>query len=169
MHTQHAQTKLVTHKSSTLIYGTAQRQLDTHTCAAAWNFSCKDCIMRSIFEWAPITIGPISGKSSGMCTCKCSTLMKLDINCIYMMNLWNCLCIFQWILESIVQLKNCSRAVAVHAISHFLLFGVENGSFIGNWISINLFMFGLSVGCKPVRNMLATNIVCQCQFLKPNN
>ena len=32
----------------TRIYGTAQRQLDTHTCAAAWNFSCEDYIMHSI-------------------------------------------------------------------------------------------------------------------------
>ena len=31
-------------------------------------------------------------------------------------------------------------------------FGIENGSFIGNWISINLFTFGPSVGWKLVRN-----------------
>ena len=51
--------------------------------------------------------------------------------------------------------------VQLHAVSHsplfgvlsfgVLSFGVENGSFIGNWISINLFAFGLSVGWKPVR------------------
>ena len=46
--------------------------------------------------------------------------------------------------------------VQLHAVSHsllfgVLLFGVENGSSIGKWISINLFMFGLSVGWKPVR------------------
>ena len=44
----------------------------------------------------------------------------------------------------------------LRAVSHSLLFGVlsfgmENGSFIGNWISINLFAFGLSVGWKLVR------------------
>ena len=35
--------------------------------------------------------------------------------------------------------------------SHSLLFGVENESYIGDWNSINLFAFGLSVGWKLVR------------------
>ena len=44
----------------------------------------------------------------------------------------------------------------LHAVSHsqlfcVLLFGVENGPFIGDWISINLFTFGLSAGWMPVR------------------
>ena len=49
-------------------YGTAQRQLDTCKHAAAWNFSYEDYIMHSIFERAPVTFVPTSGKSSGMCT-----------------------------------------------------------------------------------------------------
>ena len=36
---------------------------------------------------------------------------------------------------------------------------------IGDWISINLFAFGMSVGWKPVRNMLVINFVYRCWFL----
>ena len=54
------------------------------------------------------------------------------------------LCLYQSILESIVLLKSF-----LYAVSHALLFGlgvengfgVENGSFIGDCISINLFEF----------------------------
>ena len=44
--------------------------------------------------------------------------------------------------------------VQLHAVSHSLVFGIENRSvFTGDWISINLFTLGLSVanGWKPVR------------------
>ena len=51
-----------------IIYSTAQRQLDTRTCATGWILSGKDYIMRSIFEWMPCTFVPASGKLSGMCT-----------------------------------------------------------------------------------------------------
>ena len=66
----------------------------------------------------------------------------------------HCLCMFQSILESI-SYWNIAH-VQLCAISHSLLFGVlsfgmENGSIIGDWISINLFVFGLSAGWKPVR------------------
>ena len=49
-----------------------------------------------------------------------------------------------------------TEKLQLHAVSHSLLFGVllfhvENGSFIGNWISINLYAFGLSVAWKVVR------------------
>ena len=51
-----------------IIYGTAQRQLDTHRLAAGWILLGEDYIMRSIFEQAPVTFVPTSGKLSGMCT-----------------------------------------------------------------------------------------------------
>ena len=68
---------------------------------------------------------------------------------------------FQLILESIILLK--TSHVQLHAVSHSLLFGVlsfgaENGSFIGDSISINLFAISLSVGWKLVRNMLTINL-----------
>ena len=69
---------------------------------------------------------------------------------------------------NIVSVYSISESIplAVHAqlcavsdalLFRVLLFGVENwfgianGSFIGDWISINLFTFGLLVGWKPVR------------------
>ena len=64
---------------------------------------------------------------------------------------------FQSIFESIVLLKFVHmqfRAVSDALLLDVLLFdvknvfGIENGSFIGNWISINLFAFGPSVGWK---------------------
>ena len=51
-------------------YGTAQRQLDTRMCAAGRILSGEDYIMHSIFEQAPVTFMPASGKLSGMCTRK---------------------------------------------------------------------------------------------------
>ena len=81
-------------------------------------------------------------------------LMKLNINCIYMIKLRTLslyVPIDPWIDSPTEKLLTCSCVV-----SHSLLFGVlsfcvENGSFIGDWISINLFTFGLSVGWKLVR------------------
>ena len=58
-------------------FGRAKRQLDTHTSAVAWNFSCKDYIMHSIFEQVPVTFVPASGKLSGVCTHKHSTYFEL--------------------------------------------------------------------------------------------
>ena len=43
-------------------------------------------------------------------------------------------------------------------------FGIEIGSFIDDLISTNLFTFGPSVGWKPVKNMLANDIVCRRHF-----
>ena len=56
--------------------GTAQRQLDNHTRAADWILSGEDYIMSSIFEQAPVSFMPASGKSLGMCTCKRYTHFK---------------------------------------------------------------------------------------------
>ena len=49
-------------------YGSAQKQLDTRMHVTAWNFSCEDYIMGSLFEQAPVTFVPVSGKSLGMST-----------------------------------------------------------------------------------------------------
>ena len=54
--------------------------------------------------------------------------MKLTINCIYTMNLH--LCMFQSILESILLLKTAH--MQLRAVSHALLFGVENGFSVEN-------------------------------------
>ena len=143
-----------------LTYSTAQRQLDTRMHAAAWNFLCEDYIMHSIFERTPVTFVPASGKLSGMCARECSThfeltfLMKLIINCIYMMNLRTLspyVSIDFWINS-----PTKTTHVQPRAVSHSLLFGVlsfhaENGSFITDWISIKLFVFGMTFGWKPVR------------------
>ena len=52
------------------MYGTAQRQLDTHTHAAGQTLSAEDYIMRSIFQRAPIMFVPTLGKLSRVCTHK---------------------------------------------------------------------------------------------------
>ena len=132
-------------------------------CAVAWKFSGEDYIMRSICERVhmSITFVPASGKSSGVCTHEDCThfrinfLMKLNINCIHneLMNIIS-VCSY-WSLNWLSYWK--ITRVRLCAVTHSLLFGVllfimENGSFIGDWISINLFAFGLSVDWKPVRN-----------------
>ena len=138
------------------LYGTAQRQFDTRMHAAAWKFLGEDYAMRSIFERETVMFVPVSGKLSGMCTCKCFThfwinlLMKLNINCIYTMNL-QILPLYVPIDPQIdCPTKNCSHAVACSispsVLFGVLLFGLENEFFISDWISINLFVFGLSVG-----------------------
>ena len=135
------------------LYGTAQRQLDTRMHATARKFLGEDYAMHSIFERATVMFVPASGKLSGMCTCKCCTHFWINLLILIVYTQWiykYCLCMFQLILELIVLLKNCSRVVAC-SISHsvlfgVLLFGLENEFFISDWISINLFMFGLSVG-----------------------
>ena len=74
-------------------YSTAQRQLDTHTCAAGWILSGEDYIMSSIFEQVPVMFVPASGKLSGMCTHKHYIILyelineNCNINSVYMMNL----------------------------------------------------------------------------------
>ena len=52
-----------------------------------------------------------------------------------------------------MQLYAASDALMFGVISFHVedWFGTENGAFIGDWISINLFTFGPSVGWKPVR------------------
>ena len=135
-------------------YGTAQRQLDTCMCATAWNFSCEDYIMRSIFERVPITFVPASGILFGVCTCECSTLMLIVYS--YMMNL-RILSLYvpidPWIDCPTEKLITCScvQYLISYCLVCYRLVHVENRSFIGDWISINFFIFGLSVGWKPVR------------------
>ena len=87
--------KFMTEKQHTMYkYSTAQRQLDTNTCAAAWKFLSEDYIMHSIFERVPVMPVPASGKLSGVYTSEHCThvwinfLMKLNINCTYTMKLW---------------------------------------------------------------------------------
>ena len=59
----------------------------------------------------------------------------------------------------------------LRAVSHsgllfgVLLFVVENGSFIGECISINLFAFGLLVGQKPVRKYASYQYCLSTSFL----
>ena len=74
-------------------YGTTQRQLDAHTCAAGRILSGENYIMHSIFERVPITFVPSSGILSGMCTRKHYIILYellneyYNINSIYTMNL----------------------------------------------------------------------------------
>ena len=84
-------------------------------------------------------------------------LMKLHINCT--------ICIHDELMNVVSVCSNRSSNrlsywktahMQLCTVSHSLLFGVpafgvENGSYIADWISINLFTFGLSVGWKPVR------------------
>ena len=70
--------------------------------------------------------------------------MKQIINCIYMMNLPTLS-----LYVSIDPRIDSPTDVQLRAVSHTLLFGVlsfgeENESFIGDWISINLFASSLS-------------------------
>ena len=50
------------------MYSTAQSQLDTCMHAAGWILSGEDYIMCLIFERAPVTFVPVSGKLPGVCT-----------------------------------------------------------------------------------------------------
>ena len=82
-------------------------------------------------------------------------LMKLNINCIHMMNL-------QIIIVSVCSNRSLNR-LSYWKAAHVQLcavFGIENESFIGDYISINLFAFVQSVGCKVGKYF--TNIVCRC-------
>ena len=85
-----------------------------HACTA-WNFSCEDYIMCSIFEWVPVTFVLASGKLLGVYTRTRSTHFWINFLILIVYTQWTyeyCLCMFQSILKFIVLLKNCSRAVA---------------------------------------------------------
>ena len=85
-----------------ILYTTAQRQLDTPMGAAGWIWSGEDYIMSSMFEQAPATFMPASGKLSGMCTHKHYIILYKLLNQIYNINsiycTWwtyeDCLCMF---------------------------------------------------------------------------
>ena len=74
---------------------------------------------------------------------------------------------FQLILKSNALLKSCSWAVAC-SISCLLFdvengFGIDNGPFIGDWISINLSALVQSVAWKVGKYF--TNVACWCLVL----
>ena len=143
------------------MYGTAQRQLDTRTSVAGWILSGEDYIMRSIFERAPVTFVPVSGKLSGVCTRKHYIILYellneiYNINSIYTINLQT-LSLYVPINQSLNLLSQSYwKAAHVQYVSCSTVwqgvvngFGVENRFIIGDWISINLFKFAQSVGWK---------------------
>ena len=93
----------------------------------------------------------ISGKSSGMCTHKRYTQFfnkTYNINSIYyMMNLRILSLCFNWDCPT-EKLFVCSISYPTIWLDVENGFGVENGSFIGDWISIKLFVFPQSFGWK---------------------
>ena len=108
-----------------MMYGTAQRQFDTHTHAAGWILSGEDYIMCSIFEWPSVMFMPASGKLSGMCTCEHYIILYeflneiYNINSIYTTNLW---ILFLYVL--IDPWIHCpTEKLLVCSISYVLLFG----------------------------------------------
>ena len=75
-------------------------------------------------------------------------LLKLNTNCTYIHDeLTN--------IDSVGSNRLIALLKIAHeqlpSVSYSLLFGMENGYFIGDSIFINVFVFGLSVGWKPVR------------------
>ena len=139
-------------------YGTAQRQLDTCIHAANWILSGEDYIMHLIFEWPPVMFVPTSGKSSGVFTRKHYTHFEwtfnktYNINSVYYINL-RILFLYApikpWIHCPTEKLPFvCSTSCPTIWLNVENGFSVENGSFIGDWISINLFAFHQSVGWK---------------------
>ena len=129
--------------------GTAQRQLDTRTHAAAWKFSDKD-LNCALNIWTGTRY---------VCAC-----IRLIIGHVYPQALhsflnnkfyWHLIlivytgCTYESILELTVLLKNCSRTVACSILCPIVWYG--------EWILywrlnlLNLFAFGLSVEWKPVR------------------
>ena len=139
------------------MYGTAQKQLDTHTCTASWTLLGEDYIMCSIFEWAPITLVLVSNYLSGMCTCEQYIILYeilneyYNSNSIYTMNLW--ILSLYVLIDPWIHCPSYWKAARVQCISCPTVwtgvenwFGEENRFFIGDWISINLFKFVQSVG-----------------------
>ena len=157
-------------------YGTAQRQLDTCKHAAAWNFSCEDYIMRSIFEWAPVTFVLTSGKLSGMCTGDHSTHFEntFNINCIHMINLWTLslyVPIDPWIDSPIEKLLtcNCVQYLIPYCLVCYRLVCYRLVWKMDRLLAIESPLTSLRLACQLVgslwENMLAINIVCWCRFL----
>ena len=126
------------------IYSTAQRQLDTRMRAAGWVLAGEDYIMRSIFERMPVMFMPASGILSGLCTRKHYIILYELLNEYYNMN------IHDELMNNVSVCSNRSlnplfycKATHVQYITVWpgveSGFGLENGLFIGDWISINLF------------------------------
>ena len=142
-----------------MCYSTAQRQLDTCAYVVGWILSGEHYIMCSIFEWAPLR----SCLHQVNCLACEPTIIELilnellneayNINSTYihdkLMNIFS-VC-SNWSLNPLSYLK----AAHVQYISCPTVWlgvengsGVENGYFIGDWISINLFKFVQSVCLK---------------------
>ena len=137
-------------------YGTAQRQLDTHTRAAGWTLLGEDYIMHSIFKWTPVMYVPASGELSGVCTCEHYIILYEFLNeiyCVYTMNSWILslhVLIDPWIHCPTEKLLACSHDISYPTVWPGVENGfcVENRFFIGDWISINVFKFVQSVYWK---------------------
>ena len=106
------------------------------------------------------------------CTRYICDRIRQIVGCVYQRMLHSFWINFWWTLIIIVYTRwtyeqcLCNRSlswfsywktthVQLCAVSHSLSFGVENGFFIGDWISINLFEFDLSVGWKLVRKYVS--------------
>ena len=106
--------------------------------------------MHSVFEWAPVTFVLTSGKLSVMCTRKHFIILYELFNEYYN---FNSICTINfWISSRYVLINpwihypNYWKAASIQYIScPNVWLDVENGFFIGNWISINLFEFLQSV------------------------
>ena len=143
------------YKLATYTCSTTQRQLDARTCAAGWILLGEDYIMCSIFERAPVTFMPVSGKLSGVCTHGYYIILyKLlneyyNTNSLYTMNLQILslyVLIDPWIHCPI--LKSCSRAAY---LMPYCLAGCGEWIWCREWILywwLNLFEFVQSVGWK---------------------
>ena len=102
----------------------------------------------------------LSGRGSGH-----KRLVPSHLNSIRTMNFWILslyIPIDRWIHCPTEELPACTKLCVVsHALLFDVLsfgvqngFGAENGSFIDNWISINCFTFGQSVGWKVRKYLL---------------
>ena len=121
--------------------------LDTRTHAPGWIFSGEDYIMLLIFNGHPLHSCPYQPNHLA-CTPANVTLIlnKLfsktyNINSIYTMNL-RILSLYvliePWIHYPTEKLLDCSISCPTVWLDVENGFGVENGSFIGNWISSRL-------------------------------
>ena len=121
--------------------------------------SGEDYIIHPIFEWVLVMFIPASGKLSGVWTRKHYIILYellneyYNINSIYTMNLRR-LSLYV-LIDPWIHCPSYWKAACVHFIWCPTVwpnvengFGIENGFFIGDWISINFFGFVQSVGWK---------------------
>ena len=155
-------------------YGTAQRQLDTHTLAAGWKSrvkitSCVQYLNRHPLRSCLHQANCLACHAPANVTLILNELFSktYNINSIYTMKL-QFLSLYvpikHWIHCPTEKLFVCSISCPTSWLDVENGFDTKNESFIGDWISINLFAFLQSVGWKVRKYFISyvANIVCQC-------